>query len=67
MTRKRRERPMPLAGRVLLSKAADRIHVEVFELSPLNRPVLTTKGRLRRSFPGFALALHVDVFREPDM
>jgi hypothetical protein len=40
--------------------------VEVFELSPLNGPVLTTKGRLRRAFPGSALALTIDAFEQPE-
>ncbi|EXJ94346.1 hypothetical protein A1O1_02740 [Capronia coronata CBS 617.96] len=52
---------------VMISKVADRIHVEVFELSPLNGPVLATKGRLRHSFPGFALALDLEVFCEPGL
>lgn len=49
----------------MIGKVDDFIHVEVFELSPLNRPVLTTKGRLRRSFPGSALALTIDAFEQP--
>ncbi|KAK5202790.1 hypothetical protein LTR96_011255 [Exophiala xenobiotica] len=47
---------------VMLSEEKGSIHVEVFELSPLNRAILTTKGRLRRSFPGCARALSIDVF-----
>ncbi|KIW67539.1 hypothetical protein PV04_06783 [Phialophora macrospora] len=52
---------------VMISKVDSFIHVEAFELSPLNEAVLTTKGRLRRSFPGPALALTIDAFDQPDL
>ncbi|EXJ80680.1 hypothetical protein A1O3_06964 [Capronia epimyces CBS 606.96] len=51
---------------IMISKVHGSIHIEAFELSPLNHPVLTTKGRLQRSFPGPALALTVDAFEQPD-
>ncbi len=50
----------------MISEEKGSIHIEVFELSPLNRAVLTTKGRLRRSFPGCARALSIDVFGRHD-
>ena len=50
----------------MLSKVEDSINVEVFELSPLNEATITTKGRLRRDFPGAAIALSVDIFQKPD-
>ncbi|EXJ68848.1 uncharacterized protein A1O5_07780 [Cladophialophora psammophila CBS 110553] len=50
---------------VMVSRVDQSIHVEVFELSPLNEPVVTTKGRLRRSFPGLALSLSIDNFEQP--
>jgi Protein of unknown function (DUF3638)/Protein of unknown function (DUF3645) len=49
----------------MISKVDDSIHVEVFELSPLNQPVVTTKGRLRRSFPGPAFSLSIGTFEQP--
>lgn len=42
------------------------IHVEAFELSPLNESVISTKGRLRRSYPGPAVALTMELFRDPE-
>lgn len=50
---------------VMIGQVDRTIHVEVFELSPLNEPVITTKGRLRRSFPGAAVALAIDLFAQP--
>jgi hypothetical protein len=49
----------------MVSKVDDSIHVEVFELSPLNQSVITTKGRLRRSFPGPAFSLSIGTFEQP--
>ncbi|RMZ91442.1 hypothetical protein DV736_g1343, partial [Chaetothyriales sp. CBS 134916] len=50
---------------IMVSKVGSFIHVEAFELCPLNKQVLTTRGRLRRSFPGPALALTIDAFEKP--
>jgi hypothetical protein len=49
----------------MISKVDDSIHVETFELSPLNQLVITTKGRLRRSFPGPAFSLSFGTFEQP--
>ncbi|GJC88087.1 hypothetical protein ColLi_10925 [Colletotrichum liriopes] len=50
---------------VLITKAEDALHVESFELSPTNKSVITTKGRLRRSFPGRAVSISLNTAREP--
>ncbi|KIW82284.1 hypothetical protein Z517_05311 [Fonsecaea pedrosoi CBS 271.37] len=50
---------------VMVGQVGRSIHVEVFELSPLNGPVITTKGRLQRAFPGSAVALTIDAFAQP--
>jgi hypothetical protein len=52
-------------ARVIISKVDDLIHVKAFELSPLNQAVITTKGRLRRSFPGPAFSLSIEAFEKP--
>ncbi|KAJ9607822.1 hypothetical protein H2200_007901 [Cladophialophora chaetospira] len=52
---------------MMISKVDRFIHVEAFELSPRNEAVLATKGRLRRSFPGPALALTIDTFEQPEL
>ncbi|RMZ74996.1 hypothetical protein DV737_g5547, partial [Chaetothyriales sp. CBS 132003] len=52
---------------VMISKVDCFIHVEAFELCPINEQVLTTKGRLLRSFPGPALGLTIDAFEQPDL
>ncbi|KAI0199126.1 hypothetical protein F4808DRAFT_433446 [Astrocystis sublimbata] len=49
---------------VLISKNAHRVLFEVFELSPSDEAVMSTKGRLKRSFPGAAVALHESDFHE---
>ncbi|TVY56340.1 hypothetical protein LCER1_G002622 [Lachnellula cervina] len=46
---------------VLISRVDDSIHFEAFELSPRNEAVITTKGRLRRSFPGPAHSISVKI------
>lgn len=61
--------PFTYASRILaffFTKVEDSIHVEIFELSPLNNAIITTKGRLRRSFPGLAIAISVDTFKQPE-
>ncbi|TVY48539.1 hypothetical protein LOCC1_G001313 [Lachnellula occidentalis] len=50
---------------VLISRVDDSIHVEAFELSPLNQAVITTMGRLRRSFPGPAHSISIEIFEKP--
>jgi hypothetical protein len=52
---------------VLFSRHKDAIHVETFELSPRNEPVVTTMGRLIRTFPGPAIAMDLATFREPGL
>ncbi len=49
---------------VMISKVDDSVHIEVFELSPRNRDVIETKGRLRRSFPGFAVSISACTSRD---
>ncbi|KZL86418.1 hypothetical protein CI238_09692 [Colletotrichum incanum] len=49
---------------VLISKADNALHIESFELSPTNNSVISTKGRLRRSFPGKASSISLDIAHE---
>ncbi|RJE17275.1 hypothetical protein PHISCL_10388, partial [Aspergillus sclerotialis] len=49
---------------VLLTRNNGVIHVESFELSPRNGPVIATVGRLQRGFPGPTLALDLATFNE---
>ena len=48
----------------LISKVQDRIQFDAFELSALNEAVMTTKGRLRRSFPGSSVSLSLNEFQQ---
>ncbi|KAL2816576.1 hypothetical protein BDW59DRAFT_166300 [Aspergillus cavernicola] len=48
---------------ILMSRIEDKIHIELWELSPRNEAVTTTLGRLKRQFPGPTLAMDLDVFR----
>jgi len=50
---------------VMISKSTGSIHVEAFELSPLNEAIISTKGRLRRTFPGCAIAIDLAIFEQP--
>ncbi|KAJ5168683.1 uncharacterized protein N7482_004277 [Penicillium canariense] len=52
---------------ILFSRYKDAVHVETFELSPRNEPVITTMGRLIRTFPGPAIAMDLDTFNEPGL
>lgn len=53
---------------VLISRAdTTHVHFEVFELSPTNRAVMNTKGRLKRSFPALAVALAVEDMRKTEL
>ncbi|KAL2821232.1 hypothetical protein BJX63DRAFT_427905 [Aspergillus granulosus] len=49
---------------VLMSRIEDKIHIELWELSPRNKSVITTLGRLKRQFPGPTLAMELDIFRD---
>ncbi|PYH42617.1 uncharacterized protein BP01DRAFT_404617 [Aspergillus saccharolyticus JOP 1030-1] len=40
---------------------------ESFELSPRNRAIITTLGRLQRQFPGPTIALSLDTFNQPEL
>ncbi|KAI1118430.1 hypothetical protein F5Y14DRAFT_264197 [Nemania sp. NC0429] len=42
---------------VLISKHNRRVNFDVFEISPQNQATMTTRGRLRRSFPGASVLL----------
>ncbi|KAL4786748.1 hypothetical protein BJX76DRAFT_365241 [Aspergillus varians] len=52
---------------VLMTKNHHAIHVETFELSPLNGAVNRTLGRLQRQFPGPTLSLDPATFNEPSL
>ncbi|KAJ5471830.1 hypothetical protein N7539_008773 [Penicillium diatomitis] len=52
---------------ILISNKGMRTHVECFELSPVNEAVMSTKGRLQRTFPGPALIFDTCIFNEPDL
>lgn len=61
--------PIPLHVRaqnagLLISRVDDSIHFEIFELSPLNKAVYSTRGRLRRTFPGAAVSLDLRDFQQ---
>lgn len=49
---------------VIISKYEHRITFEVFEISPTNEATMTTRGRLRRSFPGAAVVLDESDFQQ---
>ncbi|KAG0649292.1 hypothetical protein D0Z07_4347 [Hyphodiscus hymeniophilus] len=49
---------------IIISKVNQSINLEVFELAPHNEAVITTKGRLRRSFPGPALSVDMQIFEQ---
>lgn len=42
---------------VMISKNTRTIDFETFELSPTSEAVMSTRGRLKRSFPGYAVSL----------
>ncbi|KAI0107369.1 hypothetical protein F4776DRAFT_675198 [Hypoxylon sp. NC0597] len=48
---------------ILFTRSGASIHVEMFELSPTNEAVISTEGRLRRLFPGFAVAVPLETFQ----
>ncbi|ESZ91788.1 hypothetical protein SBOR_7826 [Sclerotinia borealis F-4128] len=45
---------------LIIRKSFKQVSFESFELSPTNESVITTKGRLRRRFPGPAIAVGLD-------
>ena len=51
---------------VLVSRTGDCFRFEIFELSPLNEAVMTTKGRLRRFFPARSTGVHLEKARTLD-
>ncbi|PPJ57158.1 hypothetical protein CBER1_08454 [Cercospora berteroae] len=51
---------------VLISRQADTLVFEAFELSPANESILGTKGRLDRTSPGMAVSLSTDVLAQDD-
>lgn len=51
---------------LLITKVDNGINVEAFELSPRNEQVITTLGRLQRIFPGPALEMDPDAFKNPE-
>lgn len=51
------------AALLINKRGESTVHVEAFELSPPNESVTTSLGRLRRSFPGPALALDLKIFK----
>lgn len=51
---------------MLFTRFDNSVHVEMFELSPLYKAVTSTKGRLRRLFPGFAVSVPLDIFQSSD-
>ncbi|PIG82695.1 hypothetical protein AARAC_010891 [Aspergillus arachidicola] len=52
---------------VMVSKRENSILFEAFELLPPNTDVMATQGRLRRSFPGPALSMKVEHFKDPNL
>ncbi|KAI0480855.1 hypothetical protein GGR56DRAFT_688190 [Xylariaceae sp. FL0804] len=51
---------------IILSKVSDSVHFEMFELSPLNESVMTTKGRLVRRFPGSVVSIPLARFQDSE-
>lgn len=52
---------------VLMSKHHDAMHFEVFELSPLNKAIYSTPGRLQRQFPGPAFLVTQAKYEDPNL
>ncbi|KAF7935181.1 uncharacterized protein EAE97_008088 [Botrytis byssoidea] len=49
---------------IIIRRLSSEYSFEMFELSPRNRDVMATAGRLRRYFPGPAVAIHQDRIHE---
>jgi hypothetical protein len=45
-------------------QGGERVHIESFEVSPLNTHVIRTKGRLRRSFPASGISIPRATFQD---
>ncbi|KAL4796122.1 hypothetical protein BDV19DRAFT_388541 [Aspergillus venezuelensis] len=52
---------------VLITRTENAFHVETFELSPRNKAVNSTKGRLQRQFPGPTFAMDSTVFKDASL
>lgn len=52
---------------MLINRVADNVHFEMFELSASNEPIVDTKGRLIRTFPGQAVAVPVCSLLQDDV
>ncbi|KAF2638121.1 hypothetical protein P280DRAFT_91529 [Massarina eburnea CBS 473.64] len=52
---------------IIVSRSDDHVVFEVFELAPDNESVMSTKGRLTRSFPTYASRIPVETFRQADL
>ncbi|OTA55802.1 hypothetical protein K449DRAFT_468641 [Hypoxylon sp. EC38] len=48
---------------IMFTRSGASVHVEMFELSPRNEDVMSTEGRLRRVFPGSAVAIPLETFQ----
>ncbi|KAJ9131694.1 Phosphate system positive regulatory protein PHO81 [Coniochaeta hoffmannii] len=49
---------------IILRKEGGNIIFEAFELTPPNRAIVTTRGRLKRCFPGLAVAVPIATFND---
>ncbi|KXJ85257.1 hypothetical protein Micbo1qcDRAFT_223555, partial [Microdochium bolleyi] len=52
---------------MLINRVADDVHFERFELTSSNEPIVDTKGRLVRTFPGQAVAVPVYSLLQDDV
>ncbi|OGM45290.1 hypothetical protein ABOM_006397 [Aspergillus bombycis] len=52
---------------LMISNNTNSILFEAFELLPPNKDVMATQGRLRRPFPGPALSMEVENFKDPNL
>ncbi|KAH7024585.1 uncharacterized protein B0I36DRAFT_416058 [Microdochium trichocladiopsis] len=52
---------------MLITRVANDIHFELFELTPSNGSIYDTKGRLIRTFPGQAIAVPVSSLQKDDV
>jgi len=51
---------------LIITRKTNELVFEAFELSPKNAAILSTKGRIVRSFPALAVALDLSVLEEAD-
>ncbi|TLD10121.1 hypothetical protein PgNI_06587 [Pyricularia grisea] len=47
---------------VIITRTPDKMQLDLFELSPRNKDTMASAGRLRRYFPGVAIAMRMDDF-----